>query len=129
MQSEADMSRLSLYLRLLLDSCSAKFPLWYAGVVYSAHQVAGGIGSMLMPYMIGPLANGVSFRAAISFCAVPFLILAGMALFFRRASAETHPRGNGRLRVERALYGLRDSVVGDAQQTRLRHESGGPRVE
>jgi len=76
----------------LLGSYSAKFPLWYAGVVYSAYQVAGGVGSMLMPYMIGPLADGVSFRAAISFCAIPFLILAGMALFFRRASGETHPR-------------------------------------
>jgi len=77
----------------LLGSYSAKFPLWYAGEVYSAYQVAGGVGSMLMPYMIGPLADGVSFRAAISFCAIPFLILAGMALFFRRASGETHPRG------------------------------------
>ncbi len=77
----------------LLGSYSAKFPLWYAGVVYSAYQVAGGVGSMLMPYMIGPLADGVSFRAAISFCAIPFLILAGMALFFRRVSGETHPRG------------------------------------
>lgn len=75
----------------LLGSYSAKFPLWYAGVVYSAYQVAGGVGSMALPYVIGPLADGVSFRAAIAFCALPFLILAGMALFFRKVSGETHP--------------------------------------
>ncbi|MBN1319934.1 MAG: MFS transporter [Thermoleophilia bacterium] len=75
----------------LLGSYSAKFPLWYAGVVYSAYQVAGGVGSMALPYVIGPLADGVSFRVAIAFCALPFLILAGMALFFRKVSGETHP--------------------------------------
>ncbi len=75
----------------LLGSYSAKFPLWYAGVVFSTYQAAGGVGSMVLPYVIGPLADNVSFRAAIAFCAIPFLILIGMALFFRKVSGETHP--------------------------------------
>ncbi|NLO27628.1 MAG: MFS transporter [Actinobacteria bacterium] len=75
----------------LFASYSAKFPLWYAGVVFSAYQVAGGVGSMILPYAIGPLADNAGFRAAMAFCALPFLILIGMALFLRKVSGETHP--------------------------------------
>lgn len=72
----------------LIGSYSSKFPLWYAGVAYSVFQLSGGVGSMVFPYLIGPVAAGAGFRAALAVTAVPMLIVAFLALGLRRASGE-----------------------------------------
>jgi fucose permease len=72
----------------LIGSYSSRFPLWYAGVAYSVFQLSGGVGSMVFPYLIGPVAAGSGFRTALAVTAIPMLIVAFLALGLRRASGE-----------------------------------------
>jgi len=72
----------------LIGSYSSKFPLWYAGVAYSFFQLSGGVGSILFPYLIGPVAAGAGFRAAVAVTAVPMLLVAFLAFGLRRTSGE-----------------------------------------
>jgi MFS transporter, FHS family, glucose/mannose:H+ symporter len=71
-----------------IGSYAAKFPDWHAGVVFSAFQLAGGVGGMVFPYLTGPLAVSAGFKAAIAFAAVPALMVAFLALRLRQASGE-----------------------------------------
>ena len=71
-----------------IGSYAAEFPDWHAGVVFSAFQLAGGVGGMVFPYLTGPLAASAGFKAAIAFAAVPALIVAFLALRLREASGE-----------------------------------------
>ena len=72
----------------LIGSYSSRFPGWYAGVAYSVFQLSGGVGAMMFPYLIGPLAAGAGFRAALAVMAVPMLMVAFLALGLRGASEE-----------------------------------------
>lgn len=72
----------------LIGSYSSRFPGWYAGVAYSVFQLSGGVGSMVFPYLIGPVAAGAGFRAALAVIAVPMLMVAFLALGLRVASEE-----------------------------------------
>jgi len=72
-----------------IGSYASKFPRWHAGVVFSAFQVAAGLGATAFPYVTGPVADGTGFRAAIAVAAIPALILAVLALCLRRVSGET----------------------------------------
>jgi len=69
-----------------IGSYSSRFPHWHAGVVFSGFQLVGGIGAMLFPYLTGPIASAWGFRAAIAVAALPAIMVAGMALVFRKAS-------------------------------------------
>jgi fucose permease len=77
-------------------SYASRFPKWHAGVVFNLYQVTGGVGGMVFPYIVGPVAVGWGFRAAISVAAVGALVVAGMALVLRSVS------GEARLPVEEA---------------------------
>jgi len=78
----------------LVGSYSSKFPLWHAGVVYSFFQLSGGAGSMVFPYLIGPVAASHGFRVALVVTAVGFLVMAGLAYCLRLTSGEnTRARG------------------------------------
>ena len=74
-----------------IGSYSSKFPRWHAGVVFSAFQIAAGLGATAFPYVTGPMADRFGFRAAIAVAAVPALILVFLALYLRRVSGERSP--------------------------------------
>ncbi len=76
----------------LVGSYASKFPLWYAGVVSSTFLLLGGAGSMVIPYLMGPLADNAGFRVAISMLAIPALAYALLALFIHSKSGEGKPR-------------------------------------
>jgi MFS transporter, FHS family, glucose/mannose:H+ symporter len=71
-----------------IGSYAAKFPDWHAGIVFSAFELAGGVGGMVFPYLTGPLAASAGFKAAIAFAAVPALVVVFLALRLRGASGE-----------------------------------------
>lgn len=75
----------------LLSSYSSRFPHWHAGVVFSSVEFSGGIGAMVFPYLVGPVAAAMGFRVALAVVAVPVLILAGIAVGFRRVTREAEP--------------------------------------
>ncbi len=79
-----------------IASYASKFPKWHAGVVFNVYQVTGGVGGMVFPYIVGPVAAAWGFRAAISVAAAGALVVAGMALTLRSVS------GEARVRVEEA---------------------------
>ncbi len=41
----------------LILGFSGRFPAWHAGVVYSAVVMAGALGRIIFPYLIGPIAH------------------------------------------------------------------------
>ncbi len=71
-----------------IASYSSKFSLWYAAVVFSIFQIVGGVGGMVFPCVTGWVAAAWGFRAAIGVAAAPALVVAGLALWLRRASGE-----------------------------------------
>ena len=73
-------------------SYASMFPQWHAGVVFNVYQVVGGLGGMVFPYIVGPVAAAWGFRAAISVAAVGALVVAGMAVVLRNVSGETRVR-------------------------------------
>jgi MFS family permease len=73
----------------LVASYAGRFPRWHAGVVFSAFQVAGGIGSIVFPYVAGPVAAEFGLRAAIGLAAGPLLIVAALAVFLGKASEDS----------------------------------------
>jgi MFS transporter, FHS family, glucose/mannose:H+ symporter len=48
----------------LIIGFAGKFPAWHAGVVVSAVVLAGAVGRIVFPYLIGPIANSAGFRLA-----------------------------------------------------------------
>jgi fucose permease len=72
----------------LIGSYSSRFPAWHAGVVSSAYLLAAGVGSMVFPYLIGPVASAAGFRVAISLLAIPAALYALLALVVRARSGE-----------------------------------------
>jgi fucose permease len=72
----------------LLAGYSSKFPGWYSSVVYSAAMAAAMAGSMLFPYITGPLAATLGFRAAMSLEAVPAVVVLGLSFSLRRLVGE-----------------------------------------
>ena len=72
----------------LLAGYCGKFPGWYSSVAYSAVMVAAMVGSMLFAYITGPIAVSLGFRAAISFVAVPALIVLGLSFLLHGLAGE-----------------------------------------
>jgi len=72
----------------LISSYSSKFPHWHAGVLFSSVEFMGGIGAMVFPYLVGPVAAAAGFRAALLVIMFPVLVVALIALGFRRVAGE-----------------------------------------
>lgn len=72
----------------LISSYASKFPHWHAGVLFSTVEFVGGIGAMVVPYLVGPVAAGAGFRVAMGMVVLPVVIVALVALGFRRVSGE-----------------------------------------
>jgi FHS family glucose/mannose:H+ symporter-like MFS transporter len=74
----------------LIGSYAGAFPGWQAGVASSLFILAGGVGSISFPYIMGPLASSAGFRPALAVLAIPVLVLAGVS-FLLRPRAQTQP--------------------------------------
>ena len=57
----------------LIGSYAGRFPGWQAAVATSLFILSGGLGSIVFPYLIGPLASAAGFRIALGMVAVPAL--------------------------------------------------------
>jgi MFS family permease len=72
----------------LILGFSGKFPAWHAGVVYSAVVLAGAVGRIVFPYLIGPIAHSAGFRIAIGLAFVLAAAGAVLAFFLHGISGE-----------------------------------------
>jgi fucose permease len=77
----------------LILGYSGRFPAWHAGVVYSAVIMAGALGRIIFPYLIGPIAEAAGFRLAMGLA----FVLAGacslLAFYLHRVSGEGEAAG------------------------------------
>ena len=55
----------------LISSYGQNFPEWQSGVVVSLFILSGAVGSVVLPYVLGPLASAAGFRVALALVAVP----------------------------------------------------------
>lgn len=72
----------------LILSFSARFPRWHAGVVFSSVIMAGALGRIVFPYLVGPLAESWGFRTAMGLAFVQAAALSLLALYLHRVSGE-----------------------------------------
>jgi len=70
----------------LIGAYASSFPAWQAGVASSLFILSGGVGSIALPYIMGPLATAAGFRAALAMTAVPALAY-GLFTFLLRPRA------------------------------------------
>lgn len=77
----------------LILSFSARFPKWHAGVVFSGVIMAGALGRIIFPYLIGPIAESFGFRVAIGLAFVLAAALSLLSLYLHRVSGETENSG------------------------------------
>jgi MFS family permease len=77
----------------LILSFSARFPKWHAGVVFSAVIMAGALGRIIFPYLIGPLAESLGFRIAIGLAFLLAAALSGLSIYLHRVSGEREDPG------------------------------------
>ena len=77
----------------LIGSYSGRFPGWQSSVASSLFILAGGVGSITFPYIMGPLAAGAGFRAAFAMIAVPAVIYALFSLLIH-ARSTPNPGGS-----------------------------------
>jgi fucose permease len=73
----------------LLSSYCSRFPRWHAGVMYSLMGLAGAVGSISFPYLIGPAAHTLGFRTAIALIAIPAAVGTLLAPYLRRVANRT----------------------------------------
>jgi len=64
----------------LIGSYAGRFPEWQSAVASSAFILAGGLGSVVFPYLMGPIADAAGFRVALSTVAIPALAYGLLAL-------------------------------------------------
>ncbi len=72
----------------LILGFSGKFPAWHAGVVYSAVVLAGAVGRIVFPYLVGPIAHSVGFRMAIGLAFVLAAACSLLSFYLHRISGE-----------------------------------------
>jgi MFS family permease len=72
----------------LILGFSGKFPAWHAGVVFSAVVLAGAVGRIVFPYLVGPVAQVAGFRVAMGMAFVLAAACSLLALFLHRISGE-----------------------------------------
>ena len=73
----------------LICSYAARFPKWHAGVVFSAVIFVSGVGRLIFPYLIGPLAAATNFRVAIGLAALLAFVVAFLTFYLRRVAGES----------------------------------------
>jgi FHS family glucose/mannose:H+ symporter-like MFS transporter len=76
----------------LILSFSGRFPAWHAGVVFSAVIMAGALGRIMFPYVVGPIAHSLGFRVAIGLAFVQAAALSLLSLYLHRVSGEGETR-------------------------------------
>lgn len=76
----------------LILSFSARFPKWHGGVVFSSIIMAGALGRIVFPYLVGPLAETLGFRLAMGLAFVLAAGLSVVALYVHRLTL-TPPTG------------------------------------
>jgi hypothetical protein len=77
----------------LILGFSGRFPAWHAGVVFSAVVMAGAVGRIVFPYLVGPIAESAGFRVAMG---LAFVLAAGcslLSLYLHRVSGEDGAAG------------------------------------
>jgi predicted MFS family arabinose efflux permease len=72
----------------LILGFSGKFPAWHAGVVFSAVVLAGAVGRIVFPYLVGPVGQVAGFRVAMGMAFVLAAACSLLALFLHRISGE-----------------------------------------
>lgn len=72
----------------LILSFSGRFPAWHAGVVFSAVIMAGAVGRIVFPYLVGPLAQLLGFRLAMGLAFVLAGVLSVLCPYLHRVSGE-----------------------------------------
>ena len=72
----------------IIGSYSGRFPGWQSGVASSVFVLAGGFGSMVFPYITGPIAGAGGFRLALAVTAVPALAYAAFSFVIHAHSGE-----------------------------------------
>lgn len=60
----------------LISSYGQNYPEWRSGVVVSLFILSGSVGSVVLPYALGPLANAAGFRVALALVSVPVVACA-----------------------------------------------------
>lgn len=70
----------------LILSFSARFPRWHAGVVFSSVIMAGALGRIIFPYLVGPLAEALGFRIAMGLAFVLAGALSLLTLYLSRVA-------------------------------------------
>jgi FHS family glucose/mannose:H+ symporter-like MFS transporter len=70
----------------LISSYGQYYPEWRSGVAVSLFILSGSVGSVTLPYVLGPLASAAGFRVALALVAVPAIACALFGqLIHRRA--------------------------------------------
>jgi MFS family permease len=77
----------------LIVSFSGQFKAWHAGVVYSAMVMASGLGRIIFPYVVGPIAHSLGFRVAIGLAFVLAAAVSLLSLYLHSASGEGEAAG------------------------------------
>ena len=72
----------------LILSFSARFPRWHAGVVFSSVIMAGALGRIIFPYLVGPFAESWGFRTAMGLAFILAAALSLLTLYLHRVSGE-----------------------------------------
>lgn len=72
----------------LIGSYAGRFPGWQSAVASSLFILSGGVGSIALPYIMGPLASAAGFRVALALIAIPAVAYALFSLLIRAHSGE-----------------------------------------
>ena len=75
----------------LIACYSSRFPGWYSGVTFSGMMLAGTTAGTVFPYLVGPIAEALSLRAAVGLSALPSVLVVVLAFYLHRASKESAP--------------------------------------
>jgi FHS family glucose/mannose:H+ symporter-like MFS transporter len=78
----------------IIGSYSGRFPDWQSGVASSVFVLAGGVGSMVFPYLTGPIASAAGFRLALAVTAIPAVAYGLLTLLIHARSGEGRPSAN-----------------------------------
>jgi MFS family permease len=68
----------------LIGSYAGRFPGWQSAVASSLFILSGGVGSIVFPYIMGPLASSAGFRVGLAVLAVPALAYGAASLLLSR---------------------------------------------
>jgi MFS family permease len=72
----------------LVGSYAGRFPGWQSAVASSLFILAGGVGSITVPYLVGPLASVAGFRVALGIVAAPAVVCGCASLLIHARSVE-----------------------------------------